>query len=83
MIDEPDDLLDFQVATHIVSVHQKKDQAFTAPYTMRQLQQYIRFARTFKPRMSAEVSFHHPPLKKQYTSAKGCDRPEFCALASL
>lgn len=56
MIDEPDDVLDFQVATHIVSVHQKRDQAFTAPYNMTQIQRYIRFARSFKPKMSTEVS---------------------------
>ena len=55
MIDEPDDALDFQVATHIVAVHQKKDQAFTAPYAMLQIQKYIKFARSFKPRMSPEV----------------------------
>lgn len=57
MIDEPDDVLDFQVATHIVSVHQKRDQAFTAPYNMVQIQKYIKFARSFKPRMSEEVRF--------------------------
>ncbi len=56
MIDEPDDVLDFQVARHIVNVHQKKDQAFNAPYSMTQIQRYIKFARSLKPRMTPEVS---------------------------
>ena len=60
MIDEPDDVLDYQVASHIVSVHQKKDQAFTAPYTMTQIQRYIKFARSLKPQMTPEV---FPPLE--------------------
>ena len=55
MIDEPDDVLDFQVARHIVAVHQKKDQAFQAPYSMTQIQRYIKFARSLKPRMTPEV----------------------------
>ena len=59
MIDEPDDVLDFQVARHIVNVHQKRDQAFTAPYSMTQIQRYIKFARSLKPRMTPEVK-HFP-----------------------
>lgn len=55
MIDEPDDVLDFQVARHIVNVHQKKDLAFSAPYSMTQIQRYIKFARSLKPRMTPEV----------------------------
>lgn len=55
MIDEPDDVLDFQVASHIVNVHQKKDLAFSAPYSMTQIQRYIKFARSLKPRMTPEV----------------------------
>jgi len=60
MIDEPDDVLDYQVASHIVAVHQKKDQAFTAPYTMTQIQRYIKFARSLKPQMTPEAP--PPPL---------------------
>ena len=56
MIDEPDEVLDQQVAAHIVSVHQRRDMAFSSPYTMPQIQRYIKYARSLKPQMTADVS---------------------------
>ena len=55
MIDEPDDVLDHQVAAHIVSVHQRRDRAFNVPYTMGQIQRYIKYARAFKPQMTPQA----------------------------
>ncbi len=55
MIDEPDDMVDRQVAQHIVAVHQRRDRAFNVPYTMKQMQCYIKYCRSHKPQMSEEV----------------------------
>ena len=62
MIDEPDDVLDYQVARHIVNVHQKRDQALHVPYSMTQIQRYIKFARSLKPRMRPDVRIGLPHL---------------------
>ncbi len=56
MIDEPDDDMDIQIATHIVKVHQRRERAFNVPYTMAQVQRYIRYARSIRPRISPQVS---------------------------
>ncbi|EIE23406.1 MCM-domain-containing protein [Coccomyxa subellipsoidea C-169] len=52
MIDEPDDILDYRVASHIVAVHQRQDQAFEVPYSMGQLQLYLKYARAHKPELT-------------------------------
>ena len=55
MIDEPDDDTDNQIATHIVKVHQRRERAFIVPYTMAQVQRYIRYARSITPQINAQV----------------------------
>ena len=50
-----DENLDFQIATHIVRIHQKRERAIEAPYTAKELYNYIRLARSLRPRLS-EVS---------------------------
>lgn len=55
MIDEPDDMMDRQVAEHIVAVHQRKNRAFSVPYTMRQMQCFIRYCRAHRPQISEQV----------------------------
>lgn len=55
MIDEPEDDMDIQIATHIVKVHQRQERAFNVPYTMAQVQRYIRYARSITPQISAQV----------------------------
>ena len=55
MVDEPDDDMDSQIATHIVKVHQRRERAFNVPYTMSQVQRYIKYARSIKPQVSPQV----------------------------
>ena len=55
MVDEPDVSMDREVANHIVGVHMRRDTAFNVPYTMPQIQNYIKFARTRKPELSQQV----------------------------
>lgn len=49
MIDDPDDLLDYNVARHIVAVHQKKDEALSPEFTTAELQRYVAHGRGLKP----------------------------------
>jgi DNA replication licensing factor MCM6 len=51
MIDEPDEITDYNVARHIVSVHQHQEQALSPEYTTAQLQRYIAYARSLKPQV--------------------------------
>lgn len=55
MIDEPDEEMDSAVARHIVGVHQRRERAFNVPYTMGQVQRYIKYARAITPRMTPQV----------------------------
>ena len=66
MIDEPDDDMDTQIATHIVKVHKRRELAFNVPYTMAQMQRYIRYARTIRPQMNEQVGLCH---KSQHAEA--------------
>ncbi|CAK0783083.1 hypothetical protein CVIRNUC_006278 [Coccomyxa viridis] len=52
MIDEPDDIMDYRIASHIVAVHQRQDQAFDVPYTMSDIQLYLKYARAHKPELT-------------------------------
>ena len=51
MIDEPDDIMDYNVAHHIVNVHQHQEQAVSPEFTTVQLQRYIAYARSLKPQV--------------------------------
>lgn len=68
VVDEPDEVTDELIARHIVSVHQKRGEAFRHPhategedtlqddkgtlYTMDVLQGYVKYARTIHPRLT-------------------------------
>ena len=56
MIDDPDNIMDYRIASHIVAVHQRQDQAFDVPYTMADIQLYLKYARAHKPELTAAVS---------------------------
>ena len=55
MVDEPDVGMDRAVADHIVGVHMRRDTAFNVPYTMAQVQNYVKFAKTKRPELSQQV----------------------------
>ena len=56
MIDEPNEDIDRAIANHIVAVHQLKREALAAPYSMEEMQRYIKYARAIKPEMTDEAS---------------------------
>ncbi|KAL3523218.1 hypothetical protein ACH5RR_016052 [Cinchona calisaya] len=55
MIDDPDDQTDYHIAHHIVRVHQKREDALAPAFTTAQLKRYIAYAKTLKPKLSAEA----------------------------
>jgi len=54
VLDECDELADYSVAKHILDVHRCEEEAVSPPFTMEQMQRYIRFARTVNPKISTE-----------------------------
>ncbi|KAK9808207.1 hypothetical protein WJX73_008679 [Symbiochloris irregularis] len=55
MIDEPDELMDERIANHIIAVHQRRNLALDVTYTMAEVQNYIRYARTIKPELTEQA----------------------------
>lgn len=51
VLDENSEKTDYNLARHIVSIHQKKDAALRPPYSTIQLQRYIKFAKTIRPKV--------------------------------
>ncbi len=55
VLDECNEIVDTKLAKHIVGIHQYKDDAVQPEFSTEQLQRYIRFARTYKPKMLPEA----------------------------
>ena len=55
MIDEPDEFIDYDLARHIVELHRQKAEATFAHFSLEQLQRYIRFARSLRPKLTPEA----------------------------
>ncbi|KAM3285573.1 DNA replication licensing factor MCM6 [Capsicum chacoense] len=55
MIDDPDDQTDYNIAHHIVRVHQKRENPVDPPFSTAQVKRYIMYAKTLKPKLSAEA----------------------------
>jgi DNA replication licensing factor MCM6 len=51
VLDEPGEERDARLARHIVDVHRLRDEAIRPEFTTEMLQRYIRFARTFNPKV--------------------------------
>ena len=57
MVDEPDAAQDRVIAEHIVNVHREKMSIFErVPYSMPDMQRYIKYARSIKPQLTDEAS---------------------------
>jgi len=54
VLDECDPISDKNVAKHILDVHRCIDEAVQVPFSMEQMQRYIRFARTLHPKITPE-----------------------------
>ncbi|KAJ6485132.1 MCM2/3/5 family-domain-containing protein [Mycena vitilis] len=56
VLDECDEKTDLNIATHIVNVHRFQDEAINPEFSTETLQRYIRFARTFNPKLTPEAA---------------------------
>jgi len=54
VLDECDEKVDFNIAKHIVNVHRFRDDALHPEFSTEALQRYIRYARTFNPKLTPE-----------------------------
>ncbi|ONH67928.1 DNA replication licensing factor MCM6 [Cyberlindnera fabianii] len=52
ILDDTNERVDTQLASHIVNLHMKRDEAIAPPYSAAEVLRYIKYARTFKPKMT-------------------------------
>ncbi|KAF7432668.1 MCM DNA helicase complex subunit mcm6 [Pleurotus ostreatus] len=56
VLDECDEKTDLNIARHIVNVHRFQDDAIHPEFSTEALQRYIRYARTFSPKLTPEAA---------------------------
>lgn len=56
VLDECNENVDDMLARHIVNIHRFRDEALEPEFNTEQLQRFIRYSRTFQPRMTPEAS---------------------------
>ncbi|KAG5648824.1 hypothetical protein DXG03_000173 [Asterophora parasitica] len=56
VLDECDEKVDMNIAKHIVNVHRFQDEAINPEFGTETLQRYIRYARTFNPKLTPEAA---------------------------
>lgn len=56
VLDECDEKTDLSIAQHIVNVHRFQDEAISPEFSTEALQRYIRYARTFNPKLTPEAA---------------------------
>ncbi|KAF9077066.1 MCM2/3/5 family-domain-containing protein [Rhodocollybia butyracea] len=56
VLDECDEKTDKNIAEHIVNVHRYQDEAINPEFSTETLQRYIRYARTFSPKLTPEAA---------------------------
>ncbi|KAF9226891.1 MCM-domain-containing protein [Gyrodon lividus] len=56
VLDECDEKTDLNLAKHIVNVHRFQDEAINPEFSTEALQRYIRYARTFNPKLTPEAA---------------------------
>lgn len=54
ILDDCNEQADTRLADHIVNLHMERDAAIKPPFSTAQLQRYIQYARTFKPKLTKE-----------------------------
>ena len=55
ILDDCNEKIDTELASHIVDLHMKRDDAISPPYSREQLRRYIKYARTFRPILTKEA----------------------------
>lgn len=55
ILDDCNERVDTQLASHIVDLHMLRDDAIDPPYSAEQLSRYINYAKTFNPKMTKQA----------------------------
>ncbi|CAH2354635.1 DNA replication licensing factor Mcm6p [[Candida] railenensis] len=55
ILDDCNEKIDTQLASHIVDLHMLRDAAINPPFSAEQVSRYIKYAKTFRPRMTKEA----------------------------
>lgn len=55
ILDDCNERIDTQLASHIVDLHMLRDAAIDPPYSAEQVSRYIKYAKTFKPTMTKDA----------------------------
>ncbi|ODV82183.1 DNA replication licensing factor MCM6 [Suhomyces tanzawaensis NRRL Y-17324] len=55
ILDDCNEKIDTQLASHILDLHMLRDASINPPYSTEELSRYIRYAKTFKPKMTKEA----------------------------
>ncbi|KAJ3101302.1 MCM DNA helicase complex subunit mcm6 [Phlyctochytrium bullatum] len=55
ILDECEEVTDTNIARHIVSFHQLQSLSLSPPYTAKDIERYLKYARAMKPKLSAET----------------------------
>lgn len=56
IVDECNETVDWNIAQHIVNIHRFRDAAIAPEFSTEALQRYIRYARTYQPKLTPEAS---------------------------
>lgn len=56
VLDECNEAVDLHIAQHIVNVHRFRDAAIQPEYSTEAIQRYVRYARTFSPKLTSAAS---------------------------
>lgn len=73
ILDECNETVDTQLATHIVNLHLFRDDALHPPYSKEQVLRYIRYARNIKPRLTREARAYLIQRYKELRADDGKD----------
>ena len=80
VLDECDEKTDLNIAKHIVNVHRFQDEAIHPEFSTEALQRYIRYARTFNPKVHLPI---RPPLKIAHVFGSLHQKPLTSSLRSI
>lgn len=70
IVDERDDLTDFNIAKHIINFHRKQDSAVHTDFTQNEILTYLKFCRHIKPKFTKEAAV---VLQEEYTRLRAND----------
>lgn len=79
ILDDCNERIDTQLASHILDLHMLRDEAINPPYSAEEVSRYIKYAKTFKPKMSKEARDYLVARYKELRSddAQGLGRASY------